>query len=328
MTLPDRARAYLAKLPVAVAGSGGHAAAFRAACALVEFGLSSDEAWPLLMEWNTQCLPPWAEGDLRHKLADAFKRTQPRAEFASRSRPPSSSATWQDPRKRDASRVVNGRPVTPVTGPGTPEPGRSQVKLPPLTEGTPEQHAALSTLRGVSPEAVAVAVQRGLLRFGEHFRKPAWFIVDGERIATARRLDGKEWWEGVKAPFLPGSQARWPVGIEAAKDFPCVALVEGGPDLLAAFHLILAQGRAGDIAPVAMMSAAPLIHLEALPLFRGKRVRLFPHSDDAGLKSCERWAGQLAYAGAVVDAFSLGSLAKDLNELVRTGNVPSSLFPT
>ena len=81
--------------------------------------------------------------------------------------------------------------------------------LPPLHEGTAEEREALAALRGVSVDAVALAVERGVLRFGEHLKKPAWFILDAPRIATARRLDGKECWDGVKAPFLTGSQARW-----------------------------------------------------------------------------------------------------------------------
>ncbi|MCA9054445.1 MAG: hypothetical protein KDA75_11440, partial [Planctomycetaceae bacterium] len=72
----DRAQKYLAKLPAAVSGEGGHSATFRAACALVlGFDLSPDDAYPLLMEWNqTHCEPPWDEHELRHKLQDADKK--------------------------------------------------------------------------------------------------------------------------------------------------------------------------------------------------------------------------------------------------------------
>ena len=60
-------------------------ATFAAACRLVEFGLPWDAAWPLLCEWNgTHCQPPWCERDLRHKLADAFRRASPKADFAER----------------------------------------------------------------------------------------------------------------------------------------------------------------------------------------------------------------------------------------------------
>jgi replicative DNA helicase len=72
----ERARKYLAKLPPAVSGSGGHNATFHAACVLVlGFGLDGSEALPILNEWNQLCQPPWSEKDLRHKLADAAKQS-------------------------------------------------------------------------------------------------------------------------------------------------------------------------------------------------------------------------------------------------------------
>jgi len=77
MTPEDRikgARAYLAKLPHAISGQGGHPATYRAASILAHgFDLSYDDAWTLLQEWNSShCSPPWGERDLRHKLNDAF----------------------------------------------------------------------------------------------------------------------------------------------------------------------------------------------------------------------------------------------------------------
>ena len=68
----DRVRLYLAKIPGAVSGSGGHDATFIVACKLVNgFALSAAEALPLLLEWNNSCQPPWDDAALRHKLADA-----------------------------------------------------------------------------------------------------------------------------------------------------------------------------------------------------------------------------------------------------------------
>jgi archaellum biogenesis ATPase FlaH len=75
----DRARKYLAKVPPAVSGSGGHNATFTAACTLViGFALSQDDAYQLLAEWNMLCQPPWSERDLRHKLEDAAKQPEER----------------------------------------------------------------------------------------------------------------------------------------------------------------------------------------------------------------------------------------------------------
>lgn len=80
-SVPERARAYLAHVPPAISGQGGHTATFKAACALVNgFALSPAEALPLLSEWNAGCQPPWTEAELTHKLnnADAAHHSQSR----------------------------------------------------------------------------------------------------------------------------------------------------------------------------------------------------------------------------------------------------------
>jgi hypothetical protein len=70
MDVVERARRYLAKLPPAVSGSGGHDATFKAACVLVDgFALDDSQAMELLSEWNvTHCTPMWSELALRHKI--------------------------------------------------------------------------------------------------------------------------------------------------------------------------------------------------------------------------------------------------------------------
>ena len=71
----DRARKYVAKMPVSVSGSGGHNAAFHVACTLcLGFGLSDGDALALMQEWNAGCQPPWSERDLRHKVEQALKQ--------------------------------------------------------------------------------------------------------------------------------------------------------------------------------------------------------------------------------------------------------------
>src|SRR5207237_3939873 len=69
-----RARAYVARIEPAVSGQGGHNRTFRVACALVQkFGLTAGQAWPILVEFSSRCLPPWQEAELRHKLDDAVR---------------------------------------------------------------------------------------------------------------------------------------------------------------------------------------------------------------------------------------------------------------
>ena len=71
-SLIDRARAYVAKMPEAIAGSGGSAATFAVAKALVhDFGLPSRDGLLIMQEYNTRCRPHWTEAELQHKLDDA-----------------------------------------------------------------------------------------------------------------------------------------------------------------------------------------------------------------------------------------------------------------
>lgn len=71
----ERARRYLAAMPPAISGQGGHNQTFDAACSLVlGFGLSVSDAAPLLAEYNQRSQPPWTDAELAHKLADADKR--------------------------------------------------------------------------------------------------------------------------------------------------------------------------------------------------------------------------------------------------------------
>jgi len=71
----DRARKYVAKMPSAVDGQGGHNATFHVACVLVlGFGLARDTALALLREYNEVCQPPWSERELQHKIESALKQ--------------------------------------------------------------------------------------------------------------------------------------------------------------------------------------------------------------------------------------------------------------
>jgi hypothetical protein len=70
----ERARKYLAKMPVAVSGQGGHNSTYHATCTLVlGFGLDRGDALTLLREWNENCQPPWSERELEHKVDSALK---------------------------------------------------------------------------------------------------------------------------------------------------------------------------------------------------------------------------------------------------------------
>jgi P4 family phage/plasmid primase-like protien len=71
----ERARKYLAKIPPAISGQGGHDQTFHAACVLVlGFALDRGPALALLREWNDTCQPPWADHELEHKIDDALEQ--------------------------------------------------------------------------------------------------------------------------------------------------------------------------------------------------------------------------------------------------------------
>jgi hypothetical protein len=68
--------------------------------------------------------------------------------------------------------------------------------------------------------------------------------------------------------------------------------------------------------------AGMFIPNDALPLFTGKRVRIFVHDDDKGNEAAGRWARQLLTVGCKVDGFNFAGLVrsdgkpvKDLNDL-------------
>lgn len=71
-TLYERAQKYVAKMPAAVSGTGGHNATFHVACVLLQgFDLPRGEARAVLDEFNARCEPPWSERELEHKLNQA-----------------------------------------------------------------------------------------------------------------------------------------------------------------------------------------------------------------------------------------------------------------
>lgn len=85
MTTLERAALWLAKVPPAVSGSGGHSQTYTAAVGLVHgFGLSDTDAFALLSDWNRSCQPPWQDRELLHKIRQANEKShsKPRGHLA------------------------------------------------------------------------------------------------------------------------------------------------------------------------------------------------------------------------------------------------------
>ncbi len=230
-----------------------------------------------------------------------------------------------------------------MPAPHTARPQRADAKpnpvFPDFSTGTAADFKRLANQRQISREGIEWASERGLLWFATLKDCPAWIVTDTARVnAQARRMDGQGWNhlpDSPKAWTLPGAWASWPIGVTEAQPFPAIALCEGGPDMLAGHYLALWEQashhakRDVSCVPVAMLGASQRIRADALPMFTGKRVRIFGHDDEAGRGAVERWAAQLASAGAEVDAFGFAGLVqvdgkpvKDLNDslLMDTGS--------
>jgi hypothetical protein len=67
-----------------------------------------------------------------------------------------------------------------------------------------------------------------------------------------------------------------------------------------------------------MLCASVSIAEQALPFFKGKHVRLFPHADEAGVKAARKWSQQLKAAGvAKVDFYDFARVKVAPNEHVK-----------
>jgi hypothetical protein len=182
--------------------------------------------------------------------------------------------------------------------------------------------------RAIALEGLEIAAERGLLWKAVLQNHPAWILTDRTNNSyLARRLDG-ECWNHLpskpKAYLTPGSRGAWPIGIKEANNFPAIALTEGGPDFLSAFAMAWADDVDHLVAPVCMACATKTIAEDALEGFRGKRVRIFVHDDDAGHSAASDWLHQLKGIASKVDGYRFdgliktdGSKVEDLNDLCR-----------
>lgn len=230
---------------------------------------------------------------------------------------------------------------------------RQKPALPPLRTLHEEEIVALSRLRGL--DAAGVRAAANLKRVGGCewpqfidrdgcWRRtkdigPSWVVTDRERwVAQFRRLDGGQYTvrddEQIKA-WTKGSPS-WPLGASEIGDRAAVLLVEGGADMLAAYHFLALFRRLEKVAVCAILGGSNSIADDARPFFRGKRVRIIMDEDEwktlkttkgerkikPGCEAAARWTEELSDAGAAVETFSLaglltkaGAKVKDLNDL-------------
>jgi hypothetical protein len=240
---------------------------------------------------------------------------------------PERSGTFQVPHP-----ALPDSPNPSATSPSQTPPHPDGIRVP-LQNGTEADRLLVAESRGITLEAVSLALALRTLTFAIVGGFRCWVLKDAEgRIAEARRLDGMPFPKSGtlgrrKAHTLRGSRKSWPLGAAVLRRLPqfrTLLLVEGGPDYLAALHFAHEMER-WDVLPVAMLGrgTGTKIDPEALELMRGRRVRIYPHADadGGGVKSAHIWATQLHRVGCVVDIYGLtelnrtdGKPVKDLND--------------
>lgn len=225
----------------------------------------------------------------------------------------------------------------------------SRVKppLPRLRALKEEEIEALAALRGLSPAGIAAAAADKRVAWckwpqfidyrgaWDEFEdsSPAWVVTDGARaVAQFRRLDGGQYLtkEGKTIKAWTKGSPTWPIGAAEIGARAAVIMVEGGADMLAAYHFLEMFRRLHKVAVCSMLGASMRIAEDALGFFARKRVRIIMDEDEPkdargirpGCEAAARWTGQLIGAGAAVETFSLagllkkdGSAVKDLNDL-------------
>jgi hypothetical protein len=276
----------------------------------------------------------------------------------------------------------NWTPRKPRTSSGASVARKKVVRFPKLRRLSDATCQELAALRGLDVAAVLAARDSGLvwgaelgvsvrsgLVWGEAMEKEGdygklrfaptrcWIVADGAGMAMqARRLDGEPWPRRDGGSFKAWTigTAKWPLGITLTEKRRCVALVEGGPDILAAYHFLVRTQRLQSVAVVGVLGASVRLHEDSLAHFKDRRVRIFAHVDKedpktgqrSGWEAAARWTEQLVNAGAEVDVWDFSGLLKrdgeavsDLNDAAGGDDVclsemapamsfkPSILFP-
>lgn len=289
-SITDRAHSYLEKLPPAIAGSGGHAAAFNAAVVLVRgFAMPEEDALPLLLAWNhTHCNPPWREVELRHKLRSAANSSRPLGYLLK------DAKLFGQIQGSQAPKVQEDKSHKRKTWPALRAPTLSEME-------------SLSRLRHIPGSALTLAANAGLLHVCHYERAPCFILAEGD-FAQVRRLDGQPLpvTSGLsKAKNLPGSQGAF-IGAALLGEARHVLLVEGCIGLLEALGCIALTDAQNWTAIAATSASSRFKRAPALlASLKGRHVRILPDDDRAGLDAAATWLHDLERAGCRVDATKL-----------------------
>lgn len=333
LTVTDRATAYLAKMPPAISGQGGHLTAFKAAAVLVKgFALSEAEALPLLMSWNVLCDPPWTERELRQKLRSAAKSSTMREGCLCEERSLQGGAALA----ARSSRFERESSATKVAAPWGDTPSythaqeddhqraeRLRRQWPRFTpiDGDTSRIESLAKLRKLPAAAVQLTARLGYLGHtvyqGHHC-----YAVGEDTFVQVRKFSGEAFLRKdgstVKALNLPGSRGAF-LGQRMVQRWNRARI------LLAEGSLALVEGIAAawlverpDWIVLAATSASSRFERcsELLTALRGRQVRILPDADETGLNAAGVWLSELQNAGVLVDAAGLPPGCHDLGDVV------------
>jgi hypothetical protein len=262
--------------------------------------MSEADALPILTAWNqTHCLPLWSKADIRRKLRSAATSTRPLGYLLN-----------------DAE--ILHIPCTSGFASDEENKARQRESWPTFRAPTLAEIETISRLRHLPGSALRSAADACLLRVGHYEHADCYILTEGT-FAQARRLDGLPLpiKDGVsKAKNLPGAVGAF-IGASLLDESSNVLLVEGCIGLLEALGCIALADVQGWTA-IAATSASSRFHRapNLLARLKGRRVRIVPDADEAGLEAAATWLAAMEHAGAFPDAIELPPNCKDLGPIV------------
>ena len=202
-----------------------------------------------------------------------------------------------------------------LEGKDSDEKRRKRAAWPQMELSTSEEMESIAAIRHLPVEGLQWAAIDTTLRMAAIDGERCWIIRSTcGKNAQARRLDG-QLLGNIKAKTLPGSIATLPVGNYYDRRWPAVALVEGGPDVLAAYAGIHLLGLLDTVAVCGILGASMRPPYGTVATMKGRRVRIFQHNDEAGQKAADDWARLIHNAGGHVDIWLPEQAGADLNDI-------------
>lgn len=262
----------------------------------------------------------WAGGEMRQGAIDLWMEVR-QMDFKAAA---DELADW-------LGRSRSPRPARPVSIERS-APRPKSIRLPDnLQAPTADDIRRLAESRAIAAPALRIAAGRGLwFCFDDERNGRCWLITDKRRRCASRpRIDDERFIVGdgrrTKAAASPGSDMTGPIGYLEAESFPCIGIVEGGPNALAVLGHACAHSVEERVAPICMPCSQSGFTTESLRYLQGKRARIFVDNDPPGWKAAQGWALQLHAAGIAVDAYSFEGLIKSDGSPVKDVNDPCQI---